>query len=128
MVESALAETDLEALDALIIENVGNLVCPTGFDLGESVRVVIGSVPEGSDKPEKYPFMFERADVVVLNKIDLLGHVPFDKESFWRHVGNVNRSAVRFEISCTTGVGIDPWLEWFSGRLHDLRASRSESA
>jgi hydrogenase nickel incorporation protein HypB len=128
MVTSALTECDLESLDALIIENVGNLVCPTGFDLGESARVVIGSVPEGADKPEKYPFMFEKADVVILNKIDLLEHVPFDKASFWRHVESVNPRAIRLEISCTTGEGIEPWLDWFAKQVERHRTRAAENA
>lgn len=116
MVRSALEGVDLDSYDALFIENVGNLVCPNSFDLGESTRVIVCSVPEGDDKPAKYPFMFERAEVVVLNKTDLLPYVSFDKEKFWSAVGRVNRAVHRLEISCTTGEGLDAWLRWLRSR------------
>lgn len=128
MITSALEGRDLTTLDVLVIENVGNLVCPTGFDLGEAARVVIGSVPEGADKPAKYPFMFEKADVVILNKIDLLEHVPFDRESFWEHVANVNESALRLDLSCTTGEGMGAWLDWFAGKVRKRPTEATENA
>ena len=121
MIVSALDGVDPSSYDALIIENVGNLVCPSSFDLGETARVVLASVPEGEDKPEKYPFMFERASVVVLNKIDLLPYTRFDRDAFWAAVGKVNRSALRMEVSCETGEGLDRWFEWFAGEVKRRR-------
>lgn len=121
MIVSAVEGVDLDQLDAVIIENVGNLVCPSSFDLGESARVVLASVTEGEDKPEKYPFMFEKADAIVLNKIDLLPYVPFDRTAFWASVDRVNRAARRIELSCTTGEGRDQWIAWFRSRLGAVR-------
>jgi len=112
MVENALAEVRLGDLDLLFIENVGNLVCPTGFDLGEEVRVVVASVPEGADKPAKYPYMFQRADAVVLNKIDLLPYVSFSVERFTTALRAVNPAAPLFPLSCTSGEGVEAWLDW----------------
>jgi hydrogenase nickel incorporation protein HypB len=121
MILTALEGVEPSAYDTVIIENVGNLVCPSSFDLGESARVVLASVPEGEDKPEKYPFMFERASVVVLNKIDLLPYTQFERGAFWASVGKVNRSALRMEISCATGEGFDQWLTWFVGEVDARR-------
>ena len=123
MIVSAIADVDLASLDAIMIENVGNLVCPSSFDLGESARVVLASVAEGDDKPEKYPFMFERAHAVVLNKVDLLPHVRFDRQTFWDAVSRINRRADRFELSCTTGEGIEAWLGWFENRVAGARSA-----
>jgi hydrogenase nickel incorporation protein HypB len=112
MVGRALEGTDLGAIDLLFIENVGNLVCPTGFDLGENARVVVSSVTEGADKPVKYPYIFERAAAVILNKIDLLPHVPFDEAQFTRGLRGLNAKAPLFRISCTTGEGLEEWCRW----------------
>ncbi|MBD3163320.1 MAG: hydrogenase nickel incorporation protein HypB [Candidatus Eisenbacteria bacterium] len=127
MITSALEGVELDAYDAVVIENVGNLVCPNSFDLGETVRVVVSSVPEGEDKPAKYPFLFEGAEVVLLNKIDLLPHTPFDKEAFWSAIGRVNRSVLRLETSCTTGMGLDGWLRWFQGRAAEWKTAGRET-
>jgi hydrogenase nickel incorporation protein HypB len=121
MIVSAIEGVALDELDAIIIENVGNLVCPSSFDLGESARVVLASVTEGEDKPEKYPFMFEKADAIVLNKIDLLPYVPFERGAFWAAVGRVNRTAERMELSCTTGEGRERWVSWFKGKVGAVR-------
>lgn len=121
MIQEALGNAPTGNVDAIIIENVGNLVCPSSFDLGEGARVVMASVADGEDKPEKYPFMFERADAIVLNKIDLLPYVPFDMRAFWDGVGKVNRSAARFEISCTAGDGCDRWCAWFEEKVGAAR-------
>ncbi len=128
MIVSALEGVDPASYDALIIENVGNLVCPSSFDLGETARAVLASVPEGEDKPEKYPFMFERASVIVLNKIDLLPHTPFDSRAFWDSVGKVNRSALRMEVSCATGEGLDRWFAWFAGQVDACRRPGAASS
>ena len=118
MVERALDanKINLDDFDLLVIENVGNLVCPAGFPLGEHCRIILCSLPEGFDKPAKYPRMFHKADCVVLNKIDLLGILDFDKDAFWRFVEQVAPKAARFEISCKSGQGTDAWLDWLNER------------
>jgi hydrogenase nickel incorporation protein HypB len=116
MIQSALEGIDPESLDLLFIENVGNLVCPTGFDLGEDAKVVLASVTEGEDKPAKYPYIFERAAAVILNKTDLLPYVPFDPEEFTRSLRNVNSQAPLFRVSCLTGEGLQPWVGWLEQR------------
>jgi hydrogenase nickel incorporation protein HypB len=121
MIRTVLEETSVADCDVIVIENVGNLVCPSSFDLGENARVVVASTAEGEDKPEKYPFMFEKADAVVLNKCDLLPYVSFDREMFWEAVSRVNRSAVRFEISCRSGEGLDRWFAWVGERVGAIR-------
>jgi hydrogenase nickel incorporation protein HypB len=112
MVRSALPALPLHELDLLFIENVGNLVCPAGFDLGARLAVVVASVPEGHDKPYKYPGMFASADVVLLNKCDLLQVFEFDVEYFQRGVAMVNPEAPIFQISCRTGSGMKAWMQW----------------
>ncbi len=112
MVAQALAQLPLEAVDLLLIENVGNLVCPTQFALGEHRRVLVASVPEGHDKPIKYPTSFMDMDAIVLNKIDLMPYLDFDWAAFERAVRAVNRSAPIFRVSCRTGEGIAAWIAW----------------
>ena len=112
MVQSALDQLPLEELDLLIVENVGNLICPAAFDLGTHRNVLIASVPEGDDKPYKYPRMYRGVDVLVLNKTDLLPYVPFDRERFLRGVAALNEDVRTFELSCRTGEGLEPWLAW----------------
>lgn len=99
----------------MFIENVGNLVCPSAFDLGENIRLVIASVPEGHDKPFKYPAMFEGANAIILNKVDLLPFIEFDKDEFYKGIRAVNAGAPVFEISCRTGEGLDRLMDWFAG-------------
>lgn len=99
----------------LFIENVGNLVCPSSFDLGEGLKLVIASVPEGHDKPFKYTSMFEAADVIILNKTDLLPYIDFDKEAFYKGIRTINQKVCVFEISCRTGAGIDELVKWIDG-------------
>jgi hydrogenase nickel incorporation protein HypB len=111
-ITEALEEFDLAALDVLFIENVGNLVCPAEFDLGERRRVVLASTPEGDDKPIKYPVAFHHADCVVLNKVDLLAATNFSVEAFRKYVGGINASVPIIEVSCRTGQGLDSWLDW----------------
>jgi hydrogenase nickel incorporation protein HypB len=112
MVRPALEELPLEEIDLLLIENVGNLVCPAGLALGEHVNVVISSVPEGDDKPYKYPGIFVAVDAVVINKIDLLPYLDFDVPAFRGLVAGLNPKARTFEVSCKTGEGLDEWAEW----------------
>ena len=112
MVQSALAELPVADLDLLLIENVGNLVCTAEFDLGEHLDVVVASAPEGHDKPYKYPNMFARADIVLLNKADLLAVFDFDMAAFRRGVEMVNPGIPVIALSCRSGLGMDEWLAW----------------
>jgi len=112
MVASALDKLTLRGPGFLFIENIGNLICPADFRLGESLRLVVASVPEGDDKPVKYPAIFRLADAVVLNKIDLLGHVEFTMDNFVAGVRAVNAAAPIFEVSARNVAGIDKVVEW----------------
>jgi hydrogenase nickel incorporation protein HypB len=112
MIRTALPNLPLDATDLLIIENVGNLVCPTDFALGEHLKVLIASTPEGDDKPYKYPGMFSAVDVLVLNKVDLLPLLDFDLDNFKRGARALNPRAAFFPVSCKTGEGIQAWVEW----------------
>ncbi|UCH51991.1 MAG: hydrogenase nickel incorporation protein HypB [Chloroflexota bacterium] len=112
MIESALKDLPLDDIDLLLIENVGNLICPSEFTLGEHRRVVISSLPEGDDKPTKYPLIFVDADVVIINKMDLFPHVDFDITAFHRSVKGLNPKANVFEVSCKTGEGMEKWYSW----------------
>jgi hydrogenase nickel incorporation protein HypB len=107
MIKTAAESLDLKDNTILFIENVGNLVCPSSFDLGEGIKMVIASVPEGHDKPYKYTSMFEAADLVVLNKTDLMPYIDFDKDSFYKGVRALNEKTEIIEISCKTGEGIE---------------------
>jgi hydrogenase nickel incorporation protein HypB len=117
LVAQACDQLPMEGLDLLLIENVGNLVCPVGFDLGEAARVAVVSVTEGHDKPAKYPAMFRKVDVAVLNKIDLLPHVPFDEHIFLSHLEAVNPALCVLRVSCVTGEGISLWAQWLRSLL-----------
>ncbi len=112
MVHSALHTFNLDAIDLLFIENVGNLVCPAEFDLGEDARVMLLSVSEGDDKPRKYPLMFRESKVLLLNKIDLLPHVFFDVAKARADARSINPKLDIIEISCVTGEGFDAWIGW----------------
>jgi len=112
MVNSGLANLPLDDIDILFIENVGNLICPGGFDLGEYLRVVILSTPEGDDKPHKYPLLFTQAKALLVNKSDLLPHVGFDLAAFTRAFKGLNQEAALFTVSGLTGEGIDEWVKW----------------
>jgi hydrogenase nickel incorporation protein HypB len=116
MVAGALRDLDPKARSVVLIENVGNLVCPALFDLGEHGRVVITSVTEGADKPLKYPHMFRTADLIVLNKIDLLPYVDFDLDRFADAVRVINPTATVQHTSATRGDGVDAWLDWLRER------------
>jgi hydrogenase nickel incorporation protein HypB len=112
MLKAALAELDLSVLDLLIVENVGNLVCPASFPLGTHKSVLIASIPEGDDKPYKYPAMYKDVDALVINKIDLHPYVDFDMEYFRTGVEILSPGLVTFPLSCQSGEGIEDWLEW----------------
>ena len=112
MVRSGLTRLPLDELDLLVIENVGNLVCPAEFDVGQHVRAMVFSVTEGEEKPLKYPVMFHAVDVVVVNKIDLLPHLDFDVEALQANIRAVNPTARTIHLSATTGEGVDEWCDW----------------
>ena len=117
MLSSALGNIPLQDIDLLLIENVGNLVCPAEFILGEHKKVLISSTPEGNDKPFKYPLMFNIADAVLINKIDLLPYLKFDVQAFSQVVRGINEKAEIFPISCTTGQGIQEWVSWLLAQM-----------
>jgi len=112
MIHSALHQLDLDSIDILLIENVGNLVCPAEFDLGVDARVMLLSITEGDDKPKKYPLMFSESRLLILNKIDLLGMVDFDLEKARKEAKDLNPGIEILELSCRTGEGIEAWTGW----------------
>jgi hydrogenase nickel incorporation protein HypB len=114
MVRSALPEVPLEEIDLLVVENVGNLVCPAEFKVGEHHRVMVSSVTEGEDKPLKYPLMFRACELVLVNKIDLLPHLDFDLEKFLHHLDVVHPAVPRLLVSARTGEGVEAWREWLA--------------
>ncbi len=116
MVERALADWNLASFDMLLIENVGNLVCPSSYDLGEAAKVVVLSLAEGDDKPLKYPAIFFKSELMVLNKVDLLPFVNFDLALACEYARRVHPEIEIIETSCTTGAGLDKWLEWLKAR------------
>jgi hydrogenase nickel incorporation protein HypB len=115
MVRSALAELPLGEIDLLVIENVGNLVCPAEFKVGEDARVMVSSVTEGEDKPLKYPLMFRTCDLVLVNKIDLLAHLDYDLDRFLYNVDQVNPGVPLMLLSARTGEGVEAWRDWLAG-------------
>jgi hydrogenase nickel incorporation protein HypB len=117
MIENALNNLPLDDIDLLFIENVGNLVCPAGFALGEHKRIMLLSVPEGDDKAFKYPIMFTQADVVLVNKIDLLPLLEFDVTSFTNAVRGLNPDGNIFQVSCKTGDGLEGWVLWLQEQM-----------
>ena len=121
MVHSALHQLDLGSIDLLFVENVGNLVCPAEFDLGEDARVMLLSVSEGDDKPKKYPLMFRESRLLLLNKIDLAPYVAFDIEKARREALEINPKLDIIEISCTTGAGLDRWVSWIDAFVESAR-------
>jgi hydrogenase nickel incorporation protein HypB len=122
MIARALPHFDLSALDLLIVENVGNLVCPAEFRLGENLKVMLLSVAEGHDKPLKYPLMFGLADALLVNKIDMLELTDFDMPLLRETVTRMNPGVHIFEVSCRTGEGLPAWLDWLRARLAGVRS------
>ena len=112
MLHQALSQIDLATVDMLLVENVGNLVCPADFRLGTHKSVLIASIPEGDDKPYKYPGMYRGVDALVINKIDLLPYIDFKMDYFQQGVEALNPGLVTFPVSCRTGEGIDAWVDW----------------
>jgi hydrogenase nickel incorporation protein HypB len=117
MIRNALPSLDLQSFDLLIVENVGNLVCPASFQLGTHKNVLIASIPEGDDKPYKYPGMYRGVDVLVINKMDLLPYIDFDMDYFKRGVEMLNPDVLTFPLSCKTGEGMQSWVEWLASQI-----------
>ncbi|MBN2839649.1 MAG: hydrogenase nickel incorporation protein HypB [Coriobacteriia bacterium] len=122
MIRRAVDTLDLDALDLVIVENVGNLVCPSDFDLGEHAKVMILSVPEGHDKPYKYPNIFQVSEAVILNKYDTMSVFDFDEAEFRSVVASLNATAPIFPMSATKGEGVQPWAEWLADRIEGVKA------
>ena len=123
MVQTALERLDVQDADVVIIENVGNLLCPTDWDLGEDAKIVVASLPEGDDKPLKYPMAFTTAQAVVINKIDLEPHIPASVSELRDNALKVNPDLTVLELSCLTGEGLDHWLDWVRDELAKKRAT-----
>ena len=121
MIEKAAAGIQLQSVDLLIVENIGNLVCPAEFDIGEDARVVVLSVTEGEDKPAKYPLMFRECDAALLNKIDLLPHLDYDRQAAVEFIHQVHPGMPVFEISAKTEEGFDAWLDWLIAAVRRKR-------
>ncbi len=117
MLENAIDQMDLSPLDLVIVENVGNLICPAAFALGTHSNVLVASIPEGDDKPYKYPNIYRGLDVLIINKTDLLPYIDFNMDYFRQGVEMLNPGLTTFAVSCKTGEGMDPWLEWLKGRI-----------
>jgi hydrogenase nickel incorporation protein HypB len=112
LIQSALSELNLKKLDFVIVENVGNLVCPAEFEIGEDKKIVALSLPEGDDKPLKYPLMFRVSSAAIVNKIDLAPHLDVDQKRFVKHIKQINPQIPIFEVSAKTGAGFQAWLKW----------------
>lgn len=125
MVHRALRDLPLGKIDLVIVENVGNLVCPAEFDLGENAKIVVLSVTEGEDKPLKYPIVFRAAGAVVISKTDLLPHVPFKLGKCLKHIRSLNPRARVFKTSAETGEGMDTWIDWLSDAAQCLKREKS---
>lgn len=121
MIDRALDALPAERYDLVIIENVGNLVCPAKFDLGQHIKVVILSIPEGDDKPLKYPGIFTESSVLVLNKIDMLGATDFDEGRLRGHIAKLNPRMGIFPLSCISGEGVAAWADWLAGEIERAR-------
>ena len=117
VIENAAANFDLDKIDLLIVENIGNLVCPAEFDIGEDARAVVLSVTEGEDKPVKYPLMFRVCDVALLNKIDLLNYLDYDIKLAIKNIHQINPGMPIYETSSKTGAGMEPWIAWIKQRV-----------
>ncbi|MBW1999159.1 MAG: hydrogenase nickel incorporation protein HypB [Deltaproteobacteria bacterium] len=123
MIRDTLGEFNFDSLELLVVENVGNLVCPAEFKLGEDYKVMILSVTEGDDKPSKYPLMFRESRVLLINKIDLLPHVDTSVEKITSECLRINPDITIFQVSCKTGQGVDSWVQWLKDRVRMKRGS-----
>ena len=122
MIKGALSSLTLDNLDLLVIENVGNLVCPAEFEIGEDIKICVLSTTEGNDKPLKYPLMFEKSGAVILNKLDLIEFTNFDKEEFYKDIKSLNANADTFETSCVKNQGIDEICLWLMGKIKNKKS------
>ena len=121
MIRGALNSLNLDNIDLLVIENVGNLVCPAEFEIGEDIKICVLSTTEGNDKPLKYPLMFEKSGAVILNKLDLIEFTNFDKEEFYKDIKSLNANADTFETSCTKNQGIDELCSWLMSKIQNKK-------
>lgn len=120
MLKAGLQQLPLDEIDLLIVENVGNLICPAAFDLGTHINLLVASIPEGDDKPYKYPNIYRGLDVLIINKTDLLPYIDFRMDYFRQGVEILNPGLTTFAVSCKTGEGIDAWVAWLRSRLADM--------
>ncbi|MCX6303203.1 MAG: hydrogenase nickel incorporation protein HypB [Bacteroidia bacterium] len=119
-ISKVLDSFDLDNLDVLFVENVGNLICPSQFDLGETFKLAVVSTAEGDDKPDKYPMLFREAKAVLLNKIDLIQYTNFNHENFTRDLKKINGKILQFDVSCTRGDGLEEWFKWITDQISHL--------
>ena len=122
MIRDAIEGLDLTGIELLIVENVGNLVCPAEFEIGDDIKITVLSTAEGNDKPLKYPLAFEKSGAVILNKIDLIEYTDFDRQRFYDDVRSINGRAVFFETSCTKDLGLDKLCEWIRARVKEKQS------
>ncbi len=123
MIGMALDQLDLSEVDLLVVENVGNLVCPAGWKLGTHRNVLVASIPEGDDKPYKYPGMYHNVQTLIINKIDLLPYVPFNMDFFQKGVAALNADLTTFPLSCVSGEGVDAWIDWLVSAVEAHRTN-----
>jgi len=121
MIREAFPSFDLKKIDLLIVENVGNLVCPAEFKIGENIKVMLLSTPEGADKPSKYPLMFQESAALLINKMDLISYVDFDLKKARRDSLSLNKKLKIFEVSCKTAAGLDAWIAWLTQRIDEFK-------
>lgn len=119
MIKDAISSLDLDGIELLIVENVGNLVCPAEFEIGEDIKITVLSTTEGNDKPLKYPLAFEKSGAVILNKIDLIDYTNFDKKRFYDDVRSINDKVTFFETSCTKDLGLDELCIWIKSKVKE---------
>jgi hydrogenase nickel incorporation protein HypB len=122
MIKDAMNNLNLDGLELLIVENVGNLVCPAEFEIGEDIKITVLSTAEGNDKPLKYPLAFEKSKVVILNKIDLLAYTNFDKQKYYEDVRSINDQAIFFETSCTQDLGLNELCAWIKKEVKEKQS------
>lgn len=123
MIKEAMDHIEIEGVDFLVIENVGNLVCPASYDLSEDMKVTVLSITEGNDKPLKYPSMFQRSEILIVNKVDLIEHTNFSMDELYKDVKSLNRNIKIFEVSCTTGKGLDELYNYFKLKITEKKGT-----
>lgn len=121
MMSDGLAQLPLDNLDLVIVENVGNLICPAAWDLGTHFNLLVASVPEGDDKPYKYPNIYRGLEILIINKVDLQPYVEFKMDYFRQGVEMLNPGLITFPVSCRTGEGMDDWVNWLNGKIHQFK-------